>query len=154
MKWAIGSDHAGLGMKAAVKEHLEAKGFDVVDIGAHPEDGSVDYPDVTDDVVEQVLAGHVDMGVLMCGNGVGVSIRANRYPGVRAALVYNDYGAGHAKEHGESNVLCFGERTMAIEDVLRWLDIYLSKQTAELEERHKRRIAKLDAPLRQASPST
>lgn len=143
-KWAIANDHAAVALKNAVVAHLRDIGEEVVNLGTDGTE-SVDYPRYADAVVVEVLSGRCDKGILICGNGVGVSVRANRYTGIRASLVYNDYGAEHARLHGNANVLCFGERTMTAEEVCQRIDIYLSK---EFEGgRHQRRIDMLDAPL-------
>lgn len=141
MKIAIASDHGGFELKQGLIEHYQPKGDTILDLGTDSE-ASCDYPDFADKMMPIVLNKEVDFGILICGTGVGMSIRANRYKGIRAALVYNEYVAQVVKEHNDVNVLVFGGRTMSLEDVIRYIDIYKS---ASFEGgRHERRITKLD----------
>ena len=128
-------------MKNKIAQYLKSKNFDVVDLGTNSAD-SVDYPDFAQKVVQKLLKGEADLGILVCGTGIGISIAANRHKGIRAALLYDDYVAKVAKEHNNANVLCFGGRTMTIDDVLKRIDIFLD---AKYEGgRHDRRLCKLD----------
>ena len=141
MKIALAADHGGFEMKNKIAQYLKSKNFDVVDLGTNSAD-SVDYPDFAQKVVQKLLKGEADLGILVCGTGIGISIAANRHKGIRAALLYDDYVAKVAKEHNNANVLCFGGRTMKIEDVLKRIDIFLA---AKYEGgRHDRRLCKLD----------
>ena len=100
------------------------------------------YPDFAEKVVSKLLAKEADLGILVCGTGIGISIAANRHKGIRAAILYDDYVAKVAREHNNANVLCFGGRTMTTEDALRRIGIFLK---AEYEGgRHDRRLCKLD----------
>ena len=125
---------------------MVAAGHDVAEVGAPSED-SYDYPDASDLVAEAVLGGTAERGVLLCGSGIGVSIRANRYPGIRAALCTTPQLAELARAHNQANVLCMGARVLSQSEAEAILAAFL---TAEPEEnpRHERRIAKLDAPLK------
>ena len=137
---AVASDHAGIDMKAGIREALTADGFPVEDLG--PVDGtSVDYPDYAEAVAGRVLRGEADLGILVCGTGVGMSIAANKIAGIRAALLYDDTSARYARLHNDANVLVFGARTMRLEDVLLRLRLFL----AESYEggRHARRLCKI-----------
>ena len=141
MKIALAADHGGFEMKNKIAQYLKSKNFDVVDLGTNSAD-SVDYPDFAQKVVQKLLKGEADLGILVCGTGIGISIAANRHKGIRAALLYDDYVAKVAKEHNNANVLCFGGRTMNIDDVLKRIDIFLD---AKYEGgRHDRRLCKLD----------
>lgn len=141
MKIAIASDHAGNQLRAAVRERLESGGHEVIDLGP---DGSeaVDYPDFAGRVARSVQAGEVDRGVLTCGSGVGMSIAANRYPGVRAVLSDSPEITRLSREHNDSNVICFGERTQDSGHVLELLDLWLS--TPFEGGRHQPRVEKID----------
>jgi ribose 5-phosphate isomerase B len=109
MKYFIGSDHAGINFKTFVKELFEKSGHEVIDIGPFTKD-RVDYPDFAVKVCEQVLANENSKGVLICGSGIGMSIAANKFDGIRAALCHNEYSAVMARQHNDANVLCLGEK--------------------------------------------
>lgn len=147
MKIAVGSDHAGFEepppyYKPAIVEHLRRRGHEVVDCGTDGPD-SVDYPDVADRVAEAVLSHGAEAGVLLCGAGIGMSIAANRHHGIRAASVSTDEMARLSRSHNDANVLCLGRRIHSLEEVLRFVDIWLETPYSG-NERHQRRIAKLD----------
>jgi len=109
MTYYIGADHAGIDFKAFVKELLENRGHTVIDMG--PKDKTrVDYPDFAAKVCKEVLANEGTKGVLICGSGIGMSMAANKFDGIRAALCHNEYSAKMAREHNDANVLCLGER--------------------------------------------
>lgn len=109
MKVAIGSDHAGHQLRQFVKEWLEAQGAEVIDMGPH-EEGSVDYPSFAQLVTQAILSDTCQKGVLICGSGMGMSIAANRVPGIRAALCREELSATMSRAHNDSNVLVLGER--------------------------------------------
>lgn len=111
MRIAIASDHAGLALKCEVSEGLEAAGQELVDFGTH-DNSSVDYPDFATAVARAVQEGRVAMGVLVCGTGIGMSIVANKYRGIRAALCTTEFEARMARAHNDANVLCMGERVV------------------------------------------
>ena len=141
MKIALAADHGGYQMKNLIAQNLKNQGFDVQDLGTNSEE-SVDYPDFAQCVVQEILDKKAELGILVCGTGIGISIAANRHKGIRAALLYDDYVAQVAREHNNANILCFGGRTMKIEDVMRRIDIFLN---AKYEGgRHDRRLCKLD----------
>lgn len=141
MKIAIGADHGGFEMKNEIIKNLEKQGLILQDLGTYSEE-SVDYPDFAAPVVEKLLAKEADFGILVCGTGIGISIAANRHKGIRAAILYDDFVAEVAHVHNNANIMCFGGRTMKIEDVLRRIDIFLK---AKYEGgRHDRRLCKLD----------
>jgi ribose 5-phosphate isomerase B len=141
-KIAIGSDHAGFEAKEKAKSELEALGVEVLDKGSHTLD-SVDYPDFGAAVARAVAAGEVDRGVLVCGSGIGISIAANKIPGARAALCWNEETARLAREHNDANVLCFGSRFIEPEQAARMVRIFLETDFAG--GRHTQRVEKLSA---------
>lgn len=121
----IGSDHGGLGLKTALKNYLGRRGYTVTDAGTD-NDASVDYPDFGQKVAEMVVDGTADSGILICGTGIGMSIAANKVPGIRAALVTDVFMARMAKEHNNANVLVLGGRVLdeqkACDLAGAWLD--------------------------------
>jgi len=145
MKFVLSSDHGGVHLKGAVKKYLLEKNFSVEDLGPCTSDKSTDYPENADMLVAKILSNKENMGVLICGTGIGVSMRANRYKGIRAALVSNDFTAKSAKAHNNANVICFGERVTTAEEMHKYMDIFL--QTEYEGGRHDARLEKLDAPL-------
>lgn len=110
MKIAVGSDHRGLKLKADIVNLLTGIGHEVKDMGAH-DTNSVDYPDIAGEVCGQVTCGAADLGILICGTGIGMSIAANKVKGIRAALCCSVFMAGRARQHNNSNVLCMGAET-------------------------------------------
>ena len=139
MKIAIAADHGGYELKEALKKHYAA--LNLVDLGTFSPQ-SVDYPDIANKMAKEILACRADLGILICGTGVGISIAANRYKGIRAALIYNQDVARLAKQHNNANILVFGGRTMAVDDVIKYIDTFL--QSSYEGERHQRRLDKLD----------
>jgi ribose 5-phosphate isomerase B len=121
----IGSDHGGLNLKSALNSYLTRRGFEVTDAGTNS-DASVDYPDFGQKVAEIVIAGQAELGILICGTGIGMSIAANKIPGIRAALVTDVFMARMAKEHNNANILVLGGRVLdeqkACDLVGAWLD--------------------------------
>lgn len=141
-KIAIGSDHAGFEAKEKAKSELTALGVEVLDKGSHSLD-SVDYPDFGAAVARAVASGEVERGVLVCGSGIGVSIAANKIPGARAALCWNEETARLAREHNDANVICFGSRFIKPEQAARMVRIFLETDFAG--GRHTQRVEKLSA---------
>lgn len=125
MKIAIASDHGGFELKQGLIEHYKGRNLELVDEGTYDME-RCDYPDYARKVVEKILKGEIDKGILICGTGIGMSLMANRFKGIRAALVYNEFCAQAAKEHNNANVLVFGGRTMSLEDVIRYIEIFNS----------------------------
>ncbi len=144
----IGSDHGGLQLKSVLAEALRQRGLDVRDMGTDNGD-SVDYPDFAEKVAGAVSRGEAVQGILICGTGIGMSIVANKFPGVRAALVTDDFMAQMAKEHNNANVLVLGGRVLDAPTACRLVGIWLD---ATFEGgRHQRRldkIAELEADVR------
>ena len=143
MRVALGSDHAGFDLKALLVTTLTDWGHDVVDLGAANGVDSVDYPDYGSAVGHAVVSGRAELGVAICGSGVGISIAANKVSGVRAALAHDATSARLAREHNHANVLCLGARLigapLAIDAVEAWLN------ATPGVGRHLGRIEKLDA---------
>ena len=137
---AIGSDHGGLQLKDAVRSYLVARGLIVDDLGTNNED-SVDYPDFGARVAHAVSKQVVAKGILVCGTGIGMSITANKFPGVRAALVWDDFTAQMAKEHNDANILVLGGRVLSVEDACRMIGIWLDTPFAG--GRHQGRLDKI-----------
>jgi len=137
---ALASDHGGVELKSLLARHLESRGFAVLDLGT---DGaqSVDYPDFAVAMADAIKEAKAARGVLMCGSGIGISIAANRFAHIRAALVHDAYGARMCRLHNDANVLVLGGRTIGPEVAKDCLDIFLD---TEFEGgRHARRVAKL-----------
>ncbi len=138
----VAADHGGKVLKSRIRAFLTRLGFEVVDFGVEESStASVDYPDYAKLLCEAILAGRLDSGILICGSGIGMSIAANRYPGIRAALVWSTETAALAKQHNHANVLCLGERVLNHDEALSFVETWLS---AVPETRHKTRIEKLD----------
>jgi ribose 5-phosphate isomerase B len=141
MRIALGSDHAGYDLKTLLKSSLESWGHDVLDLGTTSASQPVDYPDYGVAVGRAVASRDAELGVAVCGSGIGIAIAANKVPGVRAAVVH-DVTSGHlAREHNHANVLCLGGRltgsSVALEALAAWLN-------AVPENRHEARIQKLN----------
>jgi ribose 5-phosphate isomerase B len=137
---AIAADHAGVSLKDELKKELAELGFDTLDLGTNgPE--SVDYPDYANALAEAMRQGKATRGVLVCGSGIGVSIAANRHPGIRAALCHDAVTARLSRQHNDANVLVMGSRTTGIEVAKDCLRIFMT--TAFEGGRHARRVAKL-----------
>lgn len=136
----IGSDHGGLEMKEAVKAALDSRGLEVGDYGTTNGD-SVDYPDFAEKVASAVSRGEVELGVLVCGTGIGMSIVANKFPGVRAALATDEFMAQMAKEHNNANILVLGGRVLDTATAVKMVNVWLD--TTYEGGRHQKRLDKL-----------
>lgn len=139
----IASDHAAVEMKAMLVAHLQAGGYEVIDLGPGGID-SVDYPDYGYKIAEAVAGGRADRGVALCGSGVGISISVNRHPACRCALVSEPLSARLAREHNDANVIAMGARLLGPEMTKACLDTFLS--TPFSGGRHERRVEKLSSP--------
>ncbi|MDP1909021.1 MAG: ribose 5-phosphate isomerase B [Hyphomicrobium sp.] len=137
---AVASDHAGFDLKELLKRDLQQAGHDVLDLGTNSTE-SVDYPDFGRAMAEAIGSGKVGRGVLVCGTGIGISIAANRYPRVRAALVHDVTSARLSREHNDANVVAFGARLIGTEAAREALKIFLA--TPFEGGRHTGRVAKL-----------
>ncbi len=141
---AFACDHAGLPLKTALLEELTERGYEIVDLGTNSAD-SVDYPDFGFAMAKALEEGRAETGVLVCGSGIGISIAANRYPSVRAALVHDALGARMCRQHNDANVVCFGSRMIGEDTAKDCLDVFLD---TEFEGgRHARRVGKLSSPV-------
>lgn len=144
MKIGIGNDHSATELKMAVKEHLEGKGYEVINYGTDTTD-SCDYPAYGKKVARAILEKEVDCGILICGTGVGISIAANKVRGIRAGVCSDTATARLIKQHNNANILAFGARIVGVELAKDLVDAYLG---AEFEggERHTRRVSLLEEP--------
>jgi len=138
---AIGADHAGFALKEELKEHLLRSGHRVMDVGTSNHD-AVDYPDIAADVAKLILGGHAARGIVLCGSGVGVSVAANKFQGIRAGLCHDTYSAHQGVEHDNMNVLVLGARVIGPELAKDLVHAFLNAQYGA-EPRHARRLEKI-----------
>ena len=144
LRIAVGADHGGVVLKDVLAEHLAARGIEVLDLGTHGPD-RVDYPDFGAAVGRAVAAGDADLGIAVCGSGIGIGMAANKVAGIRAATVHDETSARLARQHNDANVLCLGERLIGVEVARDAVDAWLD---ADFQGgRHEARVAKLDALL-------
>jgi ribose 5-phosphate isomerase B len=136
----LASDHGGLELKDAIKEYLTTHGLEVRDLGTMNGE-SVDYPDYAEQVARAIAQGEADRGVLICGTGIGMSIVANKFPGVRAALISDEFTARMSKEHNNANIIVMGGRVLERDRALAMLRIWLD--TPFEGGRHQRRLDKI-----------
>ena len=141
MKIAVASDHAGFDYKERAKAYLVTLGHEVVDYGAYDSNRS-DYPDFGHKAAEGILRGEAEMGVIVCGSGIGIAMAANRHKGVRAVNAITEEMARLGRQHNNANVLALGERLSAWEEAEHIIDVFLS--TAFEGGRHEARVKKLD----------
>ena len=140
MKIAIGADHGGFSLKELIIPHLKEKGHDVIDLGTNSGD-SVDYPEFGEKVAMAVINGEADRGIVICGTGIGISISANKVPGIRAALVSETFSARMSIEHNNANVLALGARVTGPDLALEIVDVWIN--STFLGDRHERRVNKI-----------
>ena len=138
MKIGLGSDHGGYNLKSEIITYLESKGIECIDFGTKNSTESVDYPAYGEMVANAVIANEVDYGILCCGTGIGISLAANKVPGIRCAVVSDVFSAKMSKAHNDANMLSLGERVLgrglALEIVEAWI-------STEFEgDRHSRRV--------------
>jgi ribose 5-phosphate isomerase B len=143
MRVAIAADHAGFELKRDLAGHIAQQGHDVTDLGTHST-APVDYPDMAEAVATAVRNGQADRGLLVCGSGAGVSVAASKFPGIRAAVCHDSYTARQAVEHDDVNVLCLGARVVGPALARILVDTFLAAGFSG-EERHMRRLAKIDS---------
>jgi ribose 5-phosphate isomerase B len=141
MKIAVGADHAGVEHKKKIKDMAASMDIEVLDMGTDSEE-SVDYPDFGEKVGMAVCNGKADMGILICGTGIGISLAANKVKGIRAAVCWNEETAQLAREHNNANVLCMGARFIPIDESVRMAKVFLETPFSE-EDRHIRRVNKI-----------
>lgn len=135
---AIGSDHGGYALKQEIMSHLEERGIDYKDFGCYDE-SSCDYPVYARLVANEVAEGGCEAGILICGTGIGISIAANKVPGIRAALCTDCFCAEATRQHNDANILCLGGRVVGAGLALKIVDTFLDTPFSE-DERHVRRI--------------
>ena len=141
MDIAFGCDHAGFGHREKIIEHIKGLGHNVTDMGTKGS-ASCDYTDFAEAVAEAVSCGKCRKGVLICGTGVGMSIAANKFPGVRAAVCWNPEIAALISQHNDANIICLPGRFASTEQINGFIDIWL-KTPASTEERHRKRLDKI-----------
>ncbi len=141
MRSALAADHAGYLLKNEVKAKLSAQGHDVLDLGTDSP-APVDYPDSAEAVAAAIRDGQAERGIIVCGSGAGVSIAANKFPGIRAAVCHDTYTAHQAVEHDDMNVLCLGARVIGGALALDLVSAFLGARYAG-EERFQRRLDKV-----------
>lgn len=139
---ALGCDHGGYELMQEVKAHLTKRGFEYKDFGCYST-ASVDYPEYGRAAAEAVASGECECGILICGTGIGISIAANKVPGIRCALCTDCFMAQATKEHNDANMLAFGARVLGAGLALKIVDTFLDTPFSN-DERHKRRIAKIE----------
>lgn len=138
----IGSDHGGFALKETIKKHLEDRGLAYKDYGTYS-NASCDYPVYGRAVAEAVAAGDCDKGILICGTGIGISIAANKVPGIRAALCSDCFSAQATREHNDANILALGARVLGEGLALKIVDTFLDTPFSN-DERHIRRISMIE----------
>jgi len=141
MRIALAADHAGFLLKAELASRLRHAGHEVVDLGTHSS-APVDYPDSALSVAVALREKHAERGIIVCGSGAGVSIAANKFPGVRAAVCHDTYTAHQAVEHDDMNVLCLGARVIGPALAFELVDAFLAARFSG-EDRHQRRLNKV-----------
>jgi ribose 5-phosphate isomerase B len=144
MRVGIATDHGGFHLKEELVVHLRELGHEVVDVGAHSMNPGDDYPDFVIPLAQAVAAGKVTRGVAVCGSGVGASVCANKISGVHAGLIGDHYSARQGVEHDHMNIICVGGRTVGLEVAKDLVDAFLAAEFSQ-DERHLRRLAKVDA---------
>jgi len=144
MKVIIASDHAGYAYKTILEKALKEEDYEVLDLGAHSIVTTDDYPDYAILAAEALLNGDADRAILICGSAVGVSIAANKFKGIRAAVCHDTYSAHQSVEHDNANILCMGQRVIGIALAQDIVHSFLKARFSN-GPRHNRRLAKIDA---------
>ncbi|WP_411751380.1 ribose 5-phosphate isomerase B [Serratia sp. (in: enterobacteria)] len=142
MKIAIGCDHVGIILKPTIIQHLETKGISVIDKGTHGEQRT-DYPLYAKAVADAVVSQEADLGILICGSGIGISIAANKVNGIRAVVCSEPYSAKLSRQHNNTNILAFGSRVIGAELAKMIVDEWLNAQFAG--DRHQKRVEMIAA---------
>ncbi len=141
-KITVGCDHAGFELKKKVITHLEERGFEVLDVGTHSTD-SCDYPLIAHELCKNIQSGTTELGILICGTGIGMSMAANKHRGIRAAACSDTFSARLTRVHNNANVLCFGERVVGMGLAFDLVDAFVD---AEFEGgKHQRRVDMISA---------
>jgi ribose 5-phosphate isomerase B len=141
MKFYIATDHAGYAVKAYIKELITDRGHEIIDLGPNSAD-RVDYPDYGRKCAEAVAADEGSFGIVVCGTGIGISMAANKVPGIRAALCHDAYTAQMAREHNDAQILSFGERVVGKGIIESMIDAFTATEFAG--GRHAGRVAKIE----------
>ncbi|HEY6230220.1 MAG TPA: ribose 5-phosphate isomerase B [Pyrinomonadaceae bacterium] len=144
MRIAIGADHGGYPLNERIISELDSAGHEIIDFGTHVGSRPDDYPDYAVKVGEAVRNGEAEIGILVCGSGVGASVAANKLHGIRAALCGDTYSGHQSREHDDCNVLCLGARVVGVELALEIVRAFVTARFTG-EERHLRRLAKVKA---------
>lgn len=142
MKLGIAADHGGYDLKEQIKKHVEAKGIEIIDYGTHSLE-SVDYPDYAYKLTTAVLGKEVNLGIAICGTGVGISIACNKVEGIRAAHCTDSFTARATRQHNDANIICLGGRITGIEIAKDIIDNFL--ESSFDGGRHQNRINKITA---------
>src|SRR3982075_314627 len=142
MRVGIATDHGGFGLKEEMVAQLRAAGHEVVDLGAYSLDPDDDYPDVVIPLAQAVVTGKVERGIAICGSGVGASVCANKIPGIRAALIHDNFSARQGVEDDHLNIICVGGRTVGLSVAWDLINTFLTAQFSSAE-RHLRRLTKV-----------
>ncbi len=140
-KIAVGCDHGGFIYKGVIANHLQSKGIEVIDCGCDSLD-SVDYPVYADKVCKKITEGEAQLGILICGTGIGMSIAANKHKGIRAAACENTFSARMTRAHNDANILCLGARVIGTGLALDMIDLFID--TPFMGERHTARVNMLN----------
>ncbi len=141
---AIGADHAGFPLNERVIAELRAAGHELIDFGTHDGSQPDDYPDYAKQIGEAIQRGDAEIGILICGSGVGAAVAANKLGGIRAALCSDTYSARQSREHDDCNVLCLGARVVGVELALELVRTFVAARFSG-KERHRRRLKKIAA---------
>ncbi len=139
---AIGADHGGFPLNERVIEELRTAGHEIVDFGTHDGSQPDDYPDYARQVGQAIQQGAAEIGILICGSGVGAAVAANKLRGIRAAMCGDTYSAHQSREHDDCNVLCLGARVVGVELALELVRTFVAARFSG-EERHRRRLRKI-----------
>ena len=142
MKIAIGNDHSAVELREVISAHLKERGYEVEEVGTFSTESS-NYPEWGEKVARKVVAGEADLGIAICGTGVGISIACNKVKGIRAVVCSEPYSARLSRQHNNANVLCLGGRTLGPDLAVKITDCFLSTPFSG-EERHIRRIQMWD----------
>jgi ribose 5-phosphate isomerase B len=142
MNIAVSCDHAGFPYKAAIMQQISDLGHTVLEMGSTSTE-PVDYPDIAEPAARAIQSGQADRAVIICGSGVGVSVAANKYKGIRACVCHDSYSAHQGVEHDNQNVLCLGARIVGIELAKELVSTFISAEFSS-QERHRRRFEKVE----------
>ena len=140
MKLLMGADHGGVELKAIISDYLKNKGYEITDVGTFTTD-SVDYPDIAKKVTAAITSKECELGILVCGTGIGMSIAANKVKGIRAAACSEHFSAKYTRLHNNSNILCLGGRVIGVGTAIELVDLFVD--TDFEGGRHAGRVAKI-----------